>query len=70
MYVKLFIVNVKLFVVNVNKRLSPFCLEQHINIVNRVKLQIFWFVYRYLKVLYLKTMFDSRTECFNTIYIS
>ena len=34
---------VKSFMVNVNKRLKPFFLEQHINIVNRVTLQSFWF---------------------------
>ena len=33
---------VKAFIVNVNKRLKPFFLEQHINIVNRVTLQCFW----------------------------
>ena len=37
---------VKAFIVNVNKRLKPFFLEQHINIVNRVTLQSFWFIFR------------------------
>ena len=36
---------IKAFIVNVNKRLKPFFLEQHINIVNRVKLQSFWFIF-------------------------
>ena len=30
-------------IVNVNKCLKPFFLEQHINIINRVTLQSFWF---------------------------
>ena len=34
-------VYVKAFIVNVNKRLKPFFLEQHINIENRVTLQCF-----------------------------
>ena len=37
-------VHVKAFIVNVNKCLKPFFLEQHINIVNRVTLQSFWFI--------------------------
>ena len=37
-------VHVKAFIVNVNKCLKLFCLEQHINIVNRVMLQSFWFI--------------------------
>ena len=37
-------VYVKAFIVNVNKCLGPFFLEQHINIVNRVMLQRFWFI--------------------------
>ena len=36
---------VKAFIVNVNKRMKPFFLEQHINIVNRVTLQCFWFIF-------------------------
>ena len=36
-------VHVKAFIVNVNKCLKLFFLEQHINIVNRVTLQSFWF---------------------------
>ena len=36
-------VHVKAFIVNVNKRLKPFFLEQHINIVNRGTLHSFWF---------------------------
>ena len=36
---------VKAFIVIVNKRLKPFFLEQHINIVNRVTLQSFWFIF-------------------------
>ena len=36
---------VKVFIVNVNKLLKPFFLEQHINIVNRVTLQSFWFIF-------------------------
>ena len=36
---------VKNFIVNVNKRLKPFFLEQHINIVNRVTLQSFWYIF-------------------------
>ena len=35
---------VEAFIVNVNKRPKPFFLEQHINIVNRVTLQSFWFI--------------------------
>ena len=35
--------HVKAFIVNVNKRLKPFFLEQHITIVNRGTLQSFWF---------------------------
>ena len=38
-------VYVKAFIVNVNKRLKPFFLEQHINIVNRVTLQSLWFIF-------------------------
>ena len=38
-------VYVKVFMVNVSKRLKPFFLEQHINIVNRVTLQSFWFIF-------------------------
>ena len=37
-------VHVKAFIVDVNKCLKPFFLEQHINIVNRVTLQSFWFI--------------------------
>ena len=37
-------VHVKALIVNVNKCLKPFFLEQHINIVNRVMLQSFWFI--------------------------
>ena len=33
------------FIVNINKRLKPFFLEQHINIVNRVTLQSFSFIF-------------------------
>ena len=36
---------VKAFIINVNKCLEPFFLEQHINIVNRVTLQCFWFIF-------------------------
>ena len=36
------------FIVNVNKGLKLFFLEQHINIVNRVTLQSFWFICRYM----------------------
>ena len=36
---------VKAFIVNVNKRMKPVFLEQHINIVNRVTLQSFWFIF-------------------------
>ena len=36
---------VKAFIVNINKRLKPFFLEQRINIVNRVTLQSFWFIF-------------------------
>ena len=36
---------VKVFNVNVNKRLKPFFLEQHINIVNIVTLQSCWFIF-------------------------
>ena len=35
---------VKAFIVNVTKCLKPFFLEQHINIVNKVTLQRFWFI--------------------------
>ena len=35
-------VYVKAFIVNGNKCLIPFFLEQHIDIVNTVKLQSFW----------------------------
>ena len=35
---------VKAFIANVNKCLKPFFLEQHINSVNRVTLQSFWFI--------------------------
>ena len=37
-------VHVKAFIVKVNKCLKLFFLEQHINIVNRVTLQSFWFI--------------------------
>ena len=37
---------VKAFITNVSKCLNPFFLEQHINIVNRVTLQSFWFIFR------------------------
>ena len=37
-------VHVKAFIVNLNKCLKLFFLEQHINIVNRVPLQSFWFI--------------------------
>ena len=40
---------VKVFAVNVNKRLKPSFLEQHINSVNRVTLQSFWFIFNMLK---------------------
>ena len=36
---------VKAFMINVNKRMKPFFLEQHITIVNRVTLQSFWFIF-------------------------
>ena len=36
---------VKAFIVNVYKRLKPFFLERHINIVNRVTPQSFWFIF-------------------------
>ena len=39
---------VKAFIVHVNKCLKLFFLEQHINIVNRVTLQSFWFICRCL----------------------
>ena len=35
----------KAFIINVNKRLKPFFLEQHITIVNKVTLQSFWFIF-------------------------
>ena len=35
----------KAFIVNENKCMKPFFLEQHINIVNRVTLQSFWFIF-------------------------
>ena len=35
---------VKAFIVNVNKCLIPFFLDQHINIINTVTLQSFWFI--------------------------
>ena len=38
--------HVKAFIVNVNKHLKPFLLEQHVNIVNTVTLQSFWFIFR------------------------
>ena len=38
-------VYVKAFIVNVDKPLKPFFLEQQINIVNRVTLQSFWFIF-------------------------
>ena len=34
------------FIVNVNKCLKHFFQEQHINIVNRVTFQSFWFIFR------------------------
>ena len=37
---------VKAYIVNVNKRLKPFFLDQYTNIVNRVTLQSFWFIFR------------------------
>ena len=42
---------VKAFIVHVNKRLKPFFLEQHINIVNRVTL----LVYLYMPDVFLST---------------
>ena len=47
---------VKAIIVNVNKWLKPFFLWQHINIVNTVTLQSFWFIFRisiFRKVGYL-----------------
>ena len=38
---------VKAFIVHVKKRLKPFFLEQHINIVNRVTLQSLWFIFTF-----------------------
>ena len=35
---------VKAFIVNVNKSLKRFFLELHINIVNGITLQSFWFI--------------------------
>ena len=40
---------VKGFIVNVNKCLKPFYLDQHINSVNTVTLQSFWFIYTCIK---------------------
>ena len=42
-------VYVKAFIVNVNKRLKTFFLEQHINIVNRVTVQCFCFIFSILQ---------------------
>ena len=39
---------VKVFIVNVNKCQKPFFLERHINIVNRVTLHRFWFIFTLL----------------------
>ena len=38
-------VYVKAYIVNVNKRMKLFFLEQYSNIVNRVTLQSFWFIF-------------------------
>ena len=35
---------VKAFIVNVNKRLKPFFLEQHIKTVNTVTFQSVWYI--------------------------
>ena len=54
---------VKAFIVNVNKRLKPFFLEQHINSVNNVTLQSFWFIFNFVeKNKVRKTEKDSNDE--------
>ena len=47
-------VHFKAFTVNVNKCLKLFFLEQHINIVNRVTLQSFWFICNCLSYTQIK----------------
>ena len=51
---------VKVFIVNVNKRLKPFFLEQHINIVNRVTLQGFG-----LSLLYSRMIHNKQAKSIN-----
>ena len=51
---------IKVFIVNVNKCLKPFILEQHINIVNRVTLQSFWFIFTCLLLLNLHLLVFHR----------
>ena len=52
---------VKAFKVNVNKCLKPLFLEKHINIVNTVTLQSFWYISslrpQVLRILYADTGF-------------
>ena len=50
--------HVKAFIVNVNKRLNPFFLEQHINIVNRVTLQSVWFIFTLTKLPAGKSLYN------------
>ena len=58
-------VHVKTFIVNVNKCLQLFFLEQHINIVNRVTLQSFWFICSCLSYNQIKD--SSNNHLHNTI---
>ena len=48
------IVYVKAFIINVNKCLKPFFLEQHIDIVNRVKLLVDQYIQQFRRCIYKK----------------
>ena len=63
---------VKAFIVNVSKSLKPFFLEQHINIVDRVTLQSFWFISTFIiiggSIISLSRPYPARDTRYRWIY--
>ena len=62
-------VHVKAFIVNVNKCLRLFFLEQHINIVNRVTVQSFWFICSCLSCTQIKDSSNNHLQTLSTKFI-
>ena len=66
-------VYVKAFLVNVHKCMKcmkPFFLEQHINIVNRVTFQRFWFIYSCLAYTQRKYSSNNHLHTISTKLIT